>query len=191
MVWSSTYQGQTLEVLSDWIKSVESSNLFQVLTKGLWLQQTPEEFALSLSALLCRERLLPYTMGYTTLPIRGSYLADFDDILNGYDLRNRRTVFEQIVMSLMRVLSTFNVSDETARFLAAVLDKEVPLLEPLDGVADQYCANKVYGHNHNAAFEGATEGLKKCVEAMLSGDGNADSEWTVIPSSSLQLVSAS
>jgi hypothetical protein len=28
LTWSSTYHGQTLEVLSDWIKSKESLNLY-------------------------------------------------------------------------------------------------------------------------------------------------------------------
>ena len=66
LTWSSTYHDQTLEVLSDWIKLDESLNLYQRLIEDLWLQQTPEEFALILAALLCRERLLLYTMDDTT-----------------------------------------------------------------------------------------------------------------------------
>lgn len=62
---------------------------------------------------------------------------------------NRRTVFEQTILSLLRVPCTFNTSEETVRLLAEVLDNEASLLEPLDGMADQYCARKVYGHNHN------------------------------------------
>ncbi len=190
LTWSSTYHGQTLEVLSDWIKSEESLNLYQRLIEGLWLEQTPEAFALTLAALLCRERLLPYTVDDTVQPIGGSYLADFDAILNGQDISNRRTVFEQMTLSLLRVLYTLNTSEETIRLLAEVLDKEASLLEPLDGIADQYCARKVHRHNHNKAFEEAREGLLKCVEAMLKRDRNADAEWTVIPRLSLQLVSA-
>ncbi len=172
------------------MKSEESLNLYQRLIEDLWLQQTPKEFALTLATLLCRERLLPYTMDDTAQPIGGSYLADMDAILNGQDISNRRTVFEQMISSLVRVLYTLNTSEETVRLLAEVLDKEASLLEPLDGIVDQYCTRKVHRHNHNKAFEEAREGLLKCVEAMLKKDRNADADWTVIPRSPLQLVSA-
>jgi len=119
--------------------------------------------------------------------VGGSYLADFDAILNGQDISNRRMVFEQMILSLLRVLYTLNTSEETVRLLLEVLDKEASLLESLDGIADQYCARKVYRHNHNKAFEEAREGLLKCVEAMLRRDRNADAEWTVVPRLPLQL----
>ncbi|KAL8838294.1 MAG: hypothetical protein Q9170_002191 [Blastenia crenularia] len=73
----------SFEVLSDWIDSEESLNLYQRLVDDLWLQQTPEEFALTLAALLCHERLLPYTRDDTAQPSRGSYFADLDATLNG------------------------------------------------------------------------------------------------------------
>lgn len=169
-------------MLSDWIKSEDSLLLYQRLIEALWLQQTSEEFALTLAALLCRERLLPYGADDAAQPVGGSYLADFDAILNRRDISNRRTVFEQIISSLLRVLYTLNNSEETVRLLVEVLDKEVSLLEPLDGVADQYCARKLHGHNHSRAFEEAREGFLKCMEAMLERDRNADAdaEWTVV-----------
>ena len=64
-----------------------------------------------------------------------------------------------MLMSLVRVLYTLNTSEETIRLLVEVLDKEASLLESLDGVADQYCAGKLHGYNHNRAFEQAREGL--------------------------------
>lgn len=136
LTWSSTYHGQTLEVLSDWIKSKESLNLYQRLIEDLWREQTPEEFALTLAALLCRERLLPYAVDGTAQPIGGGYLADLDAILNGQDISNRRTVFEQMILSLVRVLDTLNTSEKTVRLLAQVLDREALVLEPLNGVTD-------------------------------------------------------
>jgi len=110
-----------------------------------------------------------------------SYLADFDAILNNQVIRNRRTVFEQIFLSLLRVLYTLNTSEETTRLLAEVLDKEALLLASLDGTADPYCALRVHRHNHNKAFEEAREDFLKCVETILKRDRNADAEWTVIP----------
>jgi len=177
-------------VLSDWVKSEESSQVYQRLIEDLWLQQTPEEFSLTLAALLCRERLLPYAPDNTTQPIGGSYLADFDDILNGLVVSNRRTVFEQMILSLLRVLGTLEDSQDRILFLAEVLDKGPSLLTPLDGVSDQYSAGKVHGHIHNRAFEEARAGLLKCVEAMYNRDMNTDAEWTVIPISPLKVIRA-
>lgn len=52
---------------------------------------------------------------------------------------NRRTVFEQTIFTLLRVLYALQDDHEdTNQLLADVLDKEPSLLKPLDGVADQY-----------------------------------------------------
>jgi len=95
-----------------------------------------------------------------------------------------------MTLSLLRVLCTLNTSEEIVRLLIEVLDKEALLLEPLDGIIDQYYTRKVHRHNHNKAFKEAREGLLKCVEVILKRDRNADAEWTVIPRLPLQLVSA-
>jgi hypothetical protein len=123
-------------------------------------------------------------------PIGGNYLANFDAILNDQDISNRRTIFEQMILSLLRVLYTLNINEETIQLLAKILDKEALLLESLDGIANQYCAKKVHRHNHNKAFEEAREGLLKCVKTMLKKDRNANVEWTIISRLPLQLVSA-
>ena len=143
LTWSSTYHGQTLEVLSDWVKSEESLDLYQRLIKDLSLQQTTEDFALALAALLCRERLLRCNRTDNKRINEAGFLMDFDAIMDGQDISNRWTVFEQMTMSLMRVLSASQGSENIFQFLAEVLDKEAPLLKSLDGVADQYCVRKV------------------------------------------------
>ncbi|KAI4283237.1 MAG: hypothetical protein L6R35_005236 [Caloplaca aegaea] len=186
----SMYRDQTLEVLSDWIKSEESLNLYQRLIEDLLLQQTPEQYGLTLIALWCRERLLNYSTDETTQPIEGSYLADFDAILHGEDIKNKRAVFEQMILSLWRVLYALNISEETVQLLGEVLDIRASLQEPLAGIADQYTVRKVHGHYHNGAFEEASERLLKCAEAMFKRERNADAEWIVIPRLPMQLVSA-
>lgn len=178
---SSTYHGQTLEALSDWVKSEESLNLYQRLIKDLWLQQTIEDFALTLAALLCRERLLPSKGKDNERITEAGFLMDFDAIMNGQDIRNKWTVFEQMIMSLMRVLSTSQGSENICQFLADVLDKNPPLLKSLDGVGDQYCVRKVRGHKHSKAYQEAEEELLTCVETMLLKSGRkTDVEWIVI-----------
>ena len=190
LTWSFTYYSQTLKVLSDWIKSEESLNLYQRLIEDFWLEQTSEAYALTLAALLCRERLFSYTLNDTAQSIRGSYLTDFDTILNDEDIKNRRTIFEQMILSLLRVLYTLHISEETVRLLAEVLDKDISLLKPLNSIADQYYVRKLLEQDHNKAFKNVREGLLKSVEAMLKRDRNADAEWMVIPRLPLQLLSA-
>ena len=69
-------------------------------------------------------------MDDTAQPIRGSYLADLDTILNSQDISNRRIVFKQITLSLLRVLYTFNTNEETIRFLTEAFDKKAEYLTP-------------------------------------------------------------
>ena len=95
---------QTLEVLRPWVGSEESLQVYQQLIDDLWIQQTPEEFALTLAALLGRERLLLHTKDDTVQPVGCGHLTRFDAILNGQDISNKRTAFERIIMSLLRVL---------------------------------------------------------------------------------------
>lgn len=181
LTWISTYHGQTLEVLRDWIRSEESLHLYRRLIEELRLRQTLEEFALIIAALLCRERLFPCSINDTIQPVGGCYLADFDAILNGQDISNRRTVFEQMILSLLRVPYTLeDDSENILQLLAYVLDKGATFLAPLDGVSDQYCAKKIRGYTHYQAFEEVKDELLKSIEAMLKRETNADAEWMMI-----------
>ena len=175
LTWSSTYHGQILEVLSDWITSKESSDLYQKLIENLSLHQTIEDFALSLAALLCRERLLPYNKNDERM-FEASFLVEFDAIMNDQNISNRRTVFEQMIMSLMRVLKTKGRVD-MYQFLEEILEKEPFLLQSLDDVADQYCLKRLHGHQHNKAFEVAREELLISVEAMLKSERKTGDCW--------------
>ncbi len=156
--------------------------LYQRLIGDLRLQQTPENFALTLAALLCRERLLPYNMDDTVHAIRDSYLADFDAILKGDDTSNRRAVFEQMILSLVRVLNTLDhldTSKETVRLLAEVLDgEEATFLGPME---DQYCDKKVRGHDHDRASVEVIDALLKFMKPIVKSGWNADADWTFIP----------
>ena len=95
-------------------------------------------------------------MDDTAQPIRGSYLAALDTILNGQDISNRRTVLEQLILSLLRVLYTLDDDSKNIyRFLCDILDKGPSLLQPLDGVSDQYCARRIRGHKPQQSFRGS------------------------------------
>ena len=176
-------------MLSDWIKSKESLDLYLRLIDGLRLRQLPERFALTLTALSCREGLLPYTKDDTARSIGDSYLTDFDAILNGKDISNRRAVFEHMIMSLVRALRTHDIFAELAQFLAETLQQEQSLLGLLDGISDQYCAKKIHGHDHNGAFEEVRNDLVTSTEIFFGRDRTVDANWIMIPRLSLQLNS--
>ena len=167
---SHKYHGQTLEVLSNWVQSKENLDLCQTLVSGLRLPQSPEDFMLTLVALLCRERLLPYTMNDIKQPVGSSYLTDWNTILNGQDINNRRTVFEQMVSSFVRVLDA-NDGKNLIQLPMEVLDQRTSLSTPLNGVLDEYCARKICGITHDKAFREA---------AKLESDITTDTELVII-----------
>ena len=167
--------------MMDWANSKEGLRLYEKSINDLRLQQILEDFTLTLLALLGRERLLPHTMDDTAQPIRGSYLTHFDAIVSGENISGRQTIFEQMGFSLMRVLHAMDRSEDLLQFLGEVLDKRPPLLTPLDGVSDQYCARKIQGDTHKTSFDKAKEDFSNSVAAMVESETKFDLDWTLIP----------
>ena len=141
---SSTFHGRHLRVLSEWANSGNTLSLSQRLVDDFQNSQEPEQLVLILAALLCHERLLPYTSDDTVQPLNGCYLVDLDVLLNGKSLSNRRVIFERMCFSFLRVLTTLGDEyKDMTQLLAVVLDKDPPFLEPFDGVTDQYVAQRI------------------------------------------------
>jgi len=167
LTWSSMIHGRPLRVLSEWASSGDTSNLCQRLVVDFQNSQEPEQLVLILATLLCHGRLLPYTSDDTVQPINGCYLADLDVLLSGKSLSNQRTVFERIGFSFLRVLTT--VGDEhkdMIQLLATALDKDPPLLEPFDGLTDQYVAQRIKSRLPHLSARKEVKGLR-LIEAML------------------------
>ena len=156
LTWSSITHGRPLRVLSEWATSGDTLNLYQRLVEDFQNSQAPEQLALILAALLCHGRLLPYTSDDTVQPINGYYLADLDALLSGKSLSNQRAVFERTGFSFLRVLTAFGDEYETIiQILAVALDKDPPLLEPFDGLTDQYGVERIKKKTpHLSAYEG-------------------------------------
>jgi hypothetical protein len=128
-------------------------NLYNQLIRDFQASQGAEQLALTVAALMCHRRLLPYHSDDYTQPINGSYLADLDALLNGHSLENSKAIWERMVFSLLRVLSSFaNQYEDLIQFLASVLDRETPLLDPFDGFSDQYLIRKINGQLHDIAI---------------------------------------
>ena len=176
LTWSSIVHGRPLEVLSEWASSGESLKLSQRLMGDLQNPQGAEQLALTLVALLCHERLLPYTSNDTTRPINGCYLADLHVLFNSKSLSNQRAVFERMGFSFLRVLPTFG--DDYAdmiQLLAGVLDKDAPLLELFDGFTDRYVAGRT---KHRLSHISAVEEvgilpLMETLSELSMGDGSS------------------
>lgn len=92
-----------------------------------------------MAAVMSYRRLLPDLSDDSDRPIRGSYLADLDALLNGHPLGNSGIVAERMIFSLIRVFRcSGNQFEELTTFLEAVLDREPPLLHVFNGFCDQY-----------------------------------------------------
>jgi hypothetical protein len=158
-------------VLRHWVGLKESLQVYQQLIDDLWIQQTPEEFALTLAALLGRKRLLLHSEDDTVQPVECGYLVRFDTILNGEEISNKRTTSERIIMSPLRVLLALeDDSNELIQLLANMLDKGASSLESLDDGTVHYCAKKADGLGYSKAFQEAREELLNWTDAMQNAD---------------------
>ena len=173
--WSSRVSGKPLEILTKWASMGKTSDLYQQLTRDFQNSQTTEQLGLIVIACVCHERLLPHSTNDTIKPIKGSYLADLDALLKGQTLSNKRTVFESIAFSFLRVLNTFDDKNiNLIQLLATTLDKEAPLLDRFDGITDQYIAARIKDEvTHSSALE-----MVDCLELMELIQDN-EKEWVI------------
>jgi hypothetical protein len=98
--------GNPIKILSEWAALEDGLSLYEQSIRDVQTSHTTEQLALTLAALLCYKRLLPYCPTNCTQSIRGSYLSDFDALIKGKFLSNERAVFERMLFSLLRVIET-------------------------------------------------------------------------------------
>jgi hypothetical protein len=117
LAWSST-EPKVNRVLAEWAASDTSFRVYERINESIKEYQTTEQLVLALAALLCYQRFLPVIC--KDQPIKGSYQADFDAILNGERLGNEPTVLEYMGFSVLRVYYTVKDNEKMRLFLAAV-----------------------------------------------------------------------
>jgi hypothetical protein len=142
-------KNQLPRILTKWAVSNDGWSLYQRLIGDLQSPQTTEQAALTLAALLCYKRLLPYSSDDTTQSFKGAYLTNFDALMKGEPLTNERTILEHMIFSFLRAIDTFENDYQGIRqLLATVLGKDIPALEPGDRFLDQYwiCRMKTQSH---------------------------------------------
>jgi hypothetical protein len=125
-----------------------------VLIEELQTPQRVQQLAFSLATLRSYWQLLPHTLKQTTKLLGRPSLADFSAHLHGATLNNEQEVFERMTFSFVRVLGTFGDEYQgVIQFLVIAVGTEPPLLNPVDGYADQFLEQWVHGLSHKDAFE--------------------------------------
>jgi hypothetical protein len=162
------------EVLVEWVASVNGQRLYERLIKSIQVSQPKEQLVLTLAALLCYQRLFPPTPD-TNQPIKGSYQADFDAILNGERLSNARTVFEYMAISVLRVFHTVKDNQKMRTFLGSVLNKQkLPVLDFFHESSDQYwvyrLGDRLAREDDGLSHKDAHKMVEKIVRPVRSGE---------------------
>ncbi|KAH8653947.1 hypothetical protein BGZ60DRAFT_419026 [Tricladium varicosporioides] len=170
LAWSSN-EPVVNRFLVEWAVSGSGLGVYERVIKDIQECQKTEQLVLALAALLCYQRLFPVT--HNDQPIKGSYQADFNAILNGERLGNEPTVLEHMGFSVLRACGTVKDNEKMRLFLAAVLCIEPPVPGPFHEFSDQYwkCRMEV-GLAHHDAFKMAEfEYLTEKIEGWTTISG--------------------
>jgi hypothetical protein len=169
LIWGTMVSGRQLGILREWASSQNGWNLYKRLTRGIQGSQSVKQLALTMTALMNYRRLLPDFSDDFDQPIKGSYLADLDALLNGHSLENSGTVWEQMAFALVRILRFFmHQFEDLVTFLETVLDRESSSLHVFDEFSDQYLRWMIKGQLHEIAIVR----LSHCKTSELRGDLN-------------------
>jgi hypothetical protein len=176
LTWSTVVSDRQLDVLREWASS--ENGLYKQLIRDFRDPQNAEQLVLIMAALMSYRRLLPDLSDDSDRPIRGSYLADLDALLNGCSLGNSGIIAQRMVFSLIRVFrSSGNQFEELTTFLETVLDREPPLLHVFDGFCDQYWNRRIDSHTRHT-HEIAMVELSHLKMPELREDGDPD--WVTV-----------
>jgi hypothetical protein len=171
--------GNPIEILSEWAASDDGLSLYQRSTGDVQTSHTTEQLALTLAALLCHKRLLPYCLTDSTQSIRGSYLSDFDALIKGERLPNERAVLERMLLSLLRVLETSTDGFQNiCELLATVLKTPILILHRFDGFSDEYWVYRKSKLIHEKAFEKTN--IHYIMDYIVTLDIDGEEGWKMV-----------
>jgi hypothetical protein len=154
LVLLSSHPRMADEVLGEWAASVDGWRLYEQIIKAMQDPQSVEQLVLTLSALLCYQRLLPHIPDIDQ-PTKGTYKADFDAILNGERLGNARIVLEYLALSLLWVLRSMKGNEKMASFLVNALDIESPVAYQFEDFLIHYWVCRIGDRSHDDALKAA------------------------------------
>lgn len=175
LAWSTMVSGRPVEVLSEWARSRDGWSLYKQLAIEFQISHGVEQLALIMAALMSYRRLLPDVSDHFDQPIKGSFLADLNVLLDGQPLGNSGAVTEQMVFSLVRVLRSFGDQfEDIIIFLETILDRYPPLLHVFDGFSDQHLRSRISARPHKTAVVGLSQ-----IEMPELREGD-DSNWVTV-----------
>jgi hypothetical protein len=179
LIWSRMVAGHPIQILSEWAVSDDGLSLYPQLIRDVQSSHPKMQLALNQAALLCYKQLLPYHPTDSTQSIRGSYLSDYHDIVNGKLLSNERAVFDRMLSSILRVLKNFTDGFQNiCELLATVLQTPTPILHRFDGISDEYWLHRMSGLTHENAF-GMTN-IQHVLEAIVARGVDGEEDWVIL-----------
>ncbi|KAH8591851.1 hypothetical protein B0O99DRAFT_577815 [Bisporella sp. PMI_857] len=172
LCWSSMVQSPHHQRLSEWATSNDGRALYRQMCDSILGSQTLLQFSLTLSGLLCYQKLLPSLSEDSLQPSTGYYLADFNELLKGKCLGNERTVYSRMVFSFLRAFDSLNEYQKVPQFLVTALDENTPGLHILDGISDAYWLCRIQERlDHRDAFIMTQQQLSTTWSKWLTADG--------------------
>lgn len=141
-------------ILQEWANSNEGRSFYDKIAQVAQNPTSVENLSLAMLAMLSYARLIPDSHDHCEKPIHGSYLIDLDNHFRGRAPESRRTMMEDMVYAMIRVLSAS--ADQYANLLVlleSVLDSPPPVLSYLAGLSDQYLNLRIKCHDHESAFK--------------------------------------
>ena len=181
LTWGSAARGLRIQ---EWVNSSEGWKLYERLIKILRNAPPAGQLVLTLAALVCFVRRLWSSPSETAGPVQGCYLADWDALLKGDDLRNGRAVIERLSFSLLRVLLTIGEDcfgeelSQLVSLLAGAIDKEMPLMHLFDGISDNYWATRMREQRAHDTVFNAMERMCSAAAALKSSSAD-EKGWTI------------
>jgi hypothetical protein len=131
--------GSPSVVVDQWAVSDEGRSFYLRKIEGMLEIQEPEQAILDIWGLAC---LLPSTADEDWRPSHDCYLKDYDWLLRGGELKNRRAVCQRMILSISRV-----AGKRVPMEFYSLLNFDITQL-PLDwkdGFSDQYWKAKLDG----------------------------------------------
>ncbi|KKY22695.1 hypothetical protein UCRPC4_g03198 [Phaeomoniella chlamydospora] len=149
LVWTSMIQDLCPRMISEWAVSDHGQTVYQRMLEEIQISRSPEQLALTLTALLCYLRLLPSPSKDVSQSINGCYLEDFNAAMDGHHLGNEMMVLERTLRSFEQAAR--ENGHDPREFLPSILTIDCSVLECPERFLDEYWVTPAFVENKNPA----------------------------------------
>lgn len=157
-----------VESLYSWINPTDGPVLYGKMLHAVQDACSIVQIALISIAMVIYAQYRLHLASPPNQPVNGSYLADFDAQLRDHYPHSVKKVNEHMLHALIRILCT-PTEDFTGliQLVNATLDRNPPILDPLDSLSDQYWMWRMKGADHAAAFTAVMDEVQQSVITRL------------------------